>query len=82
MTARVPPPIDVDREQLRTAIQAEYAEVRSIPPKASISIPGVASRDCSAMRKPGWSVYLKVLLSPSLARATPSAWVKCVLVNV
>ena len=31
MTTRVPPPIDIDREQLRTAIQAEYAEVALQP---------------------------------------------------
>jgi arsenite methyltransferase len=33
MTITVPPPIDVDREKLRTAIQAEYAEVALHPTK-------------------------------------------------
>ena len=33
MTITVPPPIDVDREQLRTAIQAEYAEIALHPTK-------------------------------------------------
>ena len=33
MTTTVPPPIDIDREQLRTAIQAEYAEVALHPTK-------------------------------------------------
>jgi SAM-dependent methyltransferase len=33
MTTRVPPPIDVDRDQLRTAIQTEYAEVALHPTK-------------------------------------------------
>src|SRR5215207_3820688 len=33
MTTRVPLPIDIDREQLRTAIQAEYAEVALHPTK-------------------------------------------------
>ncbi len=33
MTTTVPPPIDVDRDQLRTAIQTEYAEVALQPTK-------------------------------------------------
>jgi arsenite methyltransferase len=33
MTTTVPPPIDIDREQLRTAIQTEYAEVALHPRK-------------------------------------------------
>jgi arsenite methyltransferase len=33
MIPTVPPPIDIDREQLRTAIQAEYAEVALHPTK-------------------------------------------------
>ena len=33
MTTTVPPPIDVDRDQLRTAIQTEYAEVALHPTK-------------------------------------------------
>jgi arsenite methyltransferase len=33
MTTTVPPPIDIDREQLRTAIQPEYAEVALHPTK-------------------------------------------------
>jgi arsenite methyltransferase len=33
MTTRVPTPIDVDRDQLRTAIQTEYAEVALHPTK-------------------------------------------------
>ena len=33
MTTIVPPPIDVDRDQLRTAIQTEYAEVALQPTK-------------------------------------------------
>jgi hypothetical protein len=59
MTTTVPPPIDVDREQLRTAIQMEYAEVALHPtmvwlmPRIQRAVPYVGYITVSGVKPAG-----------------------------